>query len=121
MAREGAVIKWRRTGKITFVEFMVDRLTDLILCREATEQLRNLADSFGGHMILSLANVRFMSSVGVSVLVLFNQQLEAVGGQLKICDIQPLIKNLFTSIELEKAIDLCHTQQQAMIAFNTGR
>lgn len=119
MSDDARAVSWNRIGNVTMVRFLVDRLTDLALAKQITDELKALSDRIGGKMILSLQNVEFMSSVGVSILVTFNQQLREANGRLKICDVQPLVGEIFRSIELEKAIELCHTKEQALIEFNS--
>ena len=120
MPGEPKAIAWERVGDITIVRFTANRITDIDYSKKATDELKYLVVSLGGKMVVSLKNVMFMSSVGVSILVDLNKQLRSVGGRLKVCDVQPLVGDVFRSIELDKALDLYETRAEAM-ALITGR
>jgi len=119
MPLEPTAVVWERMGDVTVLGFVVSRVTEIDYAKKSTDELTELADRFGGKMLFSLGNVTFMSSVGISILVTFNQEIQARGGQLKVCDIRPMLREVFHSIELDKAIDLYHSKQQALLAFSS--
>ena len=121
MAESQGAVSWERIGDVSVIRFNASRVTDIEFSQQAMAELADFIQQIGGKVIFSLKNVAFLSSVGVSILVELNNKLRAAGGRLKVCDIQPLVWDIFRSIELHRAIDLVQTRGEAMTAFNTGR
>ncbi|MEW6356587.1 MAG: STAS domain-containing protein [Planctomycetota bacterium] len=121
MTENQGAVSWERIGDVTVMRFNVSRVTDIEFAKQASAELDDFTKQIGGKVIFSLKNVDFLSSVGVSILVEFNLKLRTRGGQLKVCDIQPLVWDIFRSIELQRAIDLFQSRSDAMTAFNMGK
>lgn len=112
-----AAISWERLGDITLVRFTNDKISDIVYAKRATDELHTLVELFAGRMLISLGNVKFMSSIGVAILVTFNQQIRAAGGELKVCEAQPLVADIFRSLELDKALDIHTSKADALASF----
>ncbi|NOZ23329.1 MAG: STAS domain-containing protein [Planctomycetes bacterium] len=121
MADNQGAVSWERIGDVTVMRFNAKRITDIEFSKQASAELDDFVQQIGGKVIFSLENVNFLSSVGISILVEFNLKLRTAGGRLKIGDIQPLVWDIFRSIELHRAMDLFQTRGEAMTAFNMGQ
>lgn len=57
-------------------------------------------------LILDLANVSYIDSIGIGVLIATHNSLKSSGGKLKIINASEDIKNLFKTMRLDKHIDI---------------
>ena len=119
MAEQTKAIGWKLEGGVTIIRFMDETVLGPA-GQHATEELKRLALKVGGKMLLSLANVKFLSSTGIAAIVTFHKLLKARGGALKICDVQPMIMKIFTAAALGKVFDIHKTKAEALAAFNLG-
>lgn len=110
-------IAWERKDDVIVVRFTRDQVKGDEYTIRASDELKKLALDVGGKVVFSLSNVRFLSSAGIAALILFNKLVRLVRGQLKFCEIQPLIRQVFTAGGFEKAFDIHETMEEAIDAF----
>lgn len=121
MLEPESAISWQRVGDVTIVRLEIDALRETLAVRRAADELRALAEEVGGKMVFSLANVKLISSSGLSALIEFKRRLRSVNGQLKMCDLQPMVLHLFMSFGLDQAFELHPSTREAMDAFHHDR
>ncbi len=68
----------------------------------AADVLNGLADQVGpGKLVLNLANVTYMSSAGLGVLIALHKKMQAAGGQLVLRDLRPAVRELMAITRLD--------------------
>ncbi len=73
----------------------------------AGEQLYHFVAELGrAEVALDLANVLFLSSMGLTVLVSLNRQLRAAGGQLIIVNVRPEVGEIFAATHLDSVLEI---------------
>jgi len=120
MADADSVVLAERDGDLTIVRFTSDEIRDHTDSRQVSQDLKSLAINVGGRMILSLRNVRYISSSGIAALILFNRLLRTVRGDLKVCDIQPLVLNALVTAGADQVLDIYPTQEDAAAALGAS-
>jgi anti-anti-sigma factor len=71
------------------------------------EQLYRLIDDLGrSEVALDFENVRFVSSIGLTILVSINKRLRAAGGRLIILNVQPPVCEIFSVTHLETLLEI---------------
>ncbi|MEW6357956.1 MAG: STAS domain-containing protein [Planctomycetota bacterium] len=110
-------IHWEKRGDITFIRFKVDKVTDPLYANQAGKELNRLAERVGGKIIVNLSNVKFMSSIGITLLVTLNRTLRTHRGHLKVCEVFPLLMGIFTSTGLHSVLDIYPTEAEAIASF----
>ncbi len=74
------------------------------------EELLALADELGAcHVFLSLAQVGYMASAGLGLLLTLKKKLDQSGGQLVIWGINPLVRELFEITRLTEYFHILET------------
>ena len=68
------------------------------------------------HIVLNLANLSFMDSSGLGVILGRYKQIKATGGEMVVCAISPAVKRLFDMSGLFKIIRL---EEDELIALQT--
>jgi len=91
---------------VTIVRFTRDQIREDSYTKRASDEMKKIALEIGGTVLVSLGNVRFMSSSGIAALVLLNRLLHSVRGRLMLCDVQPLILQLFVSGGFQESFDI---------------
>ncbi|NOZ23086.1 MAG: STAS domain-containing protein [Planctomycetes bacterium] len=117
MFEASSAIQWEKRGDITFIRFKVDKVTDPLYANQAGKELNTLAERVGGKVILNLSNVKFMSSIGITLLVTLNRNLRARRGHLKVCEVFPLLMGIFSSTGLQSVLDVYPTEAEAIASF----
>ena len=90
---------------------MVQRISILIVDDQTLvrEGLRKLLLNFG--------NVEYLSSAALGKLITLNKKLQAVGGRLILCNIDPQIYEVFEITKLDKFFNIQKEEQTALQAF----
>jgi len=68
----------------------------------------------GIKMVLDFANVKFLSSAVLGLLIRTSKKIYESNGQLKLCNIEPKIYKVFTITRLDRIFDIFKTQESAL-------
>ena len=72
-------------------------------------------------LLLSFRNVEYLSSKALGQLVLLHKQMQAAGGRLILCNLNPNLIEIFKIASLDKALKLKEDAQAALEAFGITR
>jgi anti-sigma B factor antagonist len=82
------------------------------------EQLLDLVKESGEKkLLLNFRNVEYMSSAVLGMLVTLNKKIQAAGGKLVLCNIDPQIREVFEITKLDKLFVIRGKEQEALQAF----
>ena len=82
------------------------------------QNLFGLVDEEGWRKILlNFGNVEYLSSAALGKLITLNKKLQAVGGKLILCNIDPQIFEVFEITKLDKFFKIVKEEQAALQAF----
>jgi len=105
-------------GDVTVVNFVDRRILDEHNIQVIGEQLFSLVDEVGRRKILlNFGNVEFLSSAALGKLIALHKKLQAVGGRLILCNIDPEIYEVFEITRLDKFFNIQKEEQAALQAF----
>lgn len=105
-------------GDVTVVNFTDRKILDEASIQVIGEQLFSLVDEAGRRKILlNFANVEFLSSAALGKLITLNKKLQAAGGRLILCNIDPQIYEVFEITKLNKLFNIQKEEQAALQAF----
>jgi anti-anti-sigma factor len=88
------------------------RLIDCEMLHEETiptvrEQLQRLAEERApARLMLDLEGIRFMTSTGLGMLVGLHKKVQALGGCLTLCGLNPQVRELFEVTQLYRVLDI---------------
>lgn len=110
------------------VEYMSDAavvtLTDEKILEETDIQaLENslvplIEQTAGIKMVLDFTNVQFLSSAVLGMLIRVSKKVYESNGQLKLCNINEKIFQIFTITRLERIFDIFKTRESALADFD---
>src|SRR2546430_13402041 len=100
-------------GDVTVVNVVDRRILDEQNIQVIGEQLFSLVDEVGRRKILlNFGNVEFLSSAALGKLIALHKKLQAVGGRLILCNIDPEIYEVFEITKLNKLFNI-HKEERS--------
>src|SRR6266481_1180165 len=97
-------------GDVTVVNFIDRKILDEQNIQIIGEQLFSLVDTeHVKKMLLNFCNVEYLSSAALGKLITLNKKVNAAGGKLVLCNIDPQIYEVFEITKLNK---LYNTQKE---------
>lgn len=105
-------------GDVTVVNFTDRKILDEQNIQVIGEQLFSLVDEAGRKkVLLNFGNVEYLSSAALGKLITLNKKLQAAGGKLILCNIDPQIYEVFEITKLNKLFNIKAEEQAALQEF----
>ena len=102
-------------GDVTVVNFTDKKILDEQNNQVIGEQLFSLVDEDGRRKILlNFGNVEYLSSAALGKLITLNKKLQAAGGKLILCNIDPQIYEVFEITKLDRFFKIVKEEQAAL-------
>jgi anti-sigma B factor antagonist len=103
---------------VSVVEFVDKRILDEQNIQLIGDQLFELVDDLGKKkLLLNFANVEYLSSAALGKLMTLNKKVKAAGGELRLANIKPEIKEVFSITKLDKMLKIFNSEQDALDGF----
>ncbi len=101
-------ISVKYAGSATVVSFTDERILEEKDINELQESLISVIESASGKisLILDFGNVRFLSSAVLGLLIRVSKRIYEQEGQLRLCNINPKIFEIFKITRLTKTFDI---------------
>ena len=107
MEQEQTRMKVEHGLNTTFVTFVDERILDDQQIKEIHESLEPVIErNDDGEMVLNFANVTFMSSAVLGLLVRVHKRVRERGGRLKLRNLDPSLQKVFEITQLTKVFDI---------------
>jgi len=81
------------------------RLTGRLDASEADRAISGL-DAITGPVTLDCSNLEYISSAGLSVMLVTHRRLRAAGHALRLTNLQPRVRNVFTYAGLHRVLQI---------------
>ena len=105
-------------GDVLVVNFVDKKILDEQNIQVIGEQLFGLVDQDGRRkLLLNFGNVEYLSSAALGKLITLNKKLQAAGGRLILCNIDPQIYEVFEITKLDKFFNIQKEEQAALQSF----
>ena len=107
---------------VTQVTFVASRLLGEEALQALFKPIHSMVTEGGVRkLLLSFRNVEYLSSKALGQLVLLHKQMQAAGGRLILCNLNPNLIEIFKIASLDKALKLKEDAQAALEAFGITR
>ncbi len=83
------------------------------------EEMESYIDRGQQRIVLSMAELQFMNSMGLGVVVSLLKRIRKSGGDLKLVELTPNIKTLFEITRLDSIIDIFDEERQGLEKFRS--
>jgi anti-sigma B factor antagonist len=105
-------------GNVTLVRFVDRKIIDAANIQEMGDELFALLDRDSRkQLLLSFANVEFLSSAALNKLIVLDRKVKAVGGKLALCSLRPEIQEVFAITRLNQLFDIKANESEALKVF----
>ncbi|MBN1845850.1 MAG: STAS domain-containing protein [Sedimentisphaerales bacterium] len=112
-------IKVNHKQHIAVVELLDEEILDEITIGEITDDLFSvIEENAGGRILLNFEQVVHMSSNMLGTLIRLNKHCEEGGGTLKLCGIQPNLREMFVITKVNKLFEMYDTEEAALLSFS---
>src|SRR6202162_909517 len=101
-------------GDVTVGNFVERKILDEQNIQIIGDQLFSLVDEVGRRkLLLNFGNVEYLSSAALGKLITLNKKLQAAGGKLILCNIDPQIYEVFEITKLKKLFNIHKEEETA--------
>lgn len=105
-------------GDVLIVSFLQDELIDLQYLDQVHDTMIRLAhDRPDPKIVLDLANITYMSSTGLGMLVKLIKSVSQSGGKLCFANPCERLTEIFEAANLNKVVDICTGTEEAVAGF----
>ncbi len=122
--RHTLMVTSHENGGITFVKLHGSLAGTT--AEHGTHEMTKLVEAGAKKVIVNLADVDYISSGGIRVLMLAHKQLNTVQGEMKIAEAKGMVKEALEASGFNLLnrvyggnIQLCHTEAEAVAAFKS--
>ncbi len=99
-------------NNIVVVDLMTDSL-DAGNTREFKEAITPLIAAYST-LILNLETIKFLDSSGCGSILSCLRQLNAKGGDLKVCCLQKPVRSIFELVRIHRILDIFESREEAI-------
>ncbi len=111
-------IRLSETSGVTVVEFLDHKILDAGIIQELGEELYALVDKDGvKSLLLDFKNVEFLSSAALNKLIMLDKKVKLHQGRLKLCNLEPGLREVFVITRLNQLFQIKSTVQEALSDF----
>ncbi|MEM0913044.1 MAG: STAS domain-containing protein [Planctomycetota bacterium] len=105
-------------GGITRVGFVDRNILEEAFIQRIGDEISALVDEHANpRLLLNFENVEHLSSAALGTLITINQKVRQKGGQLRLCNIDKQIYEVFVITKLNKLFQIHDTVDQATSSF----
>ena len=104
-----------KMGDVTVVILPGERLD----ASDAKEFKRDIAPVLEAHskVVFDMSQLRFVDSSGLGAILSCLRQLNAAGGDLKLCGLSKPVRALFELVRMHRVFNIFNTKEEAVSAF----
>lgn len=104
---------------VSRVDFIERNILDEANIQQIGEELGRLVESSPRpRVLICFENVEHLSSAALGTLITVSNQVKARDGQLRLSDIRPQIKEIFSITRLDRLFEIHETSDDAMATFS---
>jgi anti-sigma B factor antagonist len=111
-------IRLSEASGVTVVEFLDHKILDAGIIQELADEMYALVDKDGvKSLLLDFKNVEFLSSAALNKLIMLDKKVKEHQGRLKLCNLEPGIREVFVITRLNQLFQIKGTVQEALRDF----
>lgn len=115
MEEKPAGMKMAKKGSVTVVELLDRKILDELSISTISDKILALVDQkTPAAVVVDFAKVDHMSSSALGMLITLHKRVREHSGQLRLCNIQPSIYEIFTITRLNEVFHICKTREEAI-------
>jgi len=108
-------IKIRIENEVHILEF--EGSLDAQTWKTAQAEFDNLIDQGQKKILVNFKNLPYISSLGLRVLLDISKKLKAVNGELRVCDLSSVVKEVFETSGFNSILNVFQSESEALESF----
>ncbi len=114
---QDALLHITKQNDVAVVRFATSRILDQSNVQQLGDELDALVEKYNlDKIVLNFENVSYMSSAVMGKLVSLLKRVQNAGGELKLCNIEDSIYEIFEIMRFDRMFDILDTEDEAVIA-----
>ena len=111
-------IKLEDVDEISVVRFKDEKVMDPSRIEKMGQELMSLAgDDDQRNLLINFEDVCFFSSAAINKLIVLEKRMRAGGGEIKLSNLRPEVRDLFSFTNLDGLFDIREQQSDAIRSF----
>jgi anti-sigma B factor antagonist len=107
-----------KVGEVTVARLIRPDFVDEETINGTGSELFHMVEEQGcRQMVLSWAKVKRAGSAMLGKVIWLHKRIQAVGGRLVLCDVDPILHEAFASLQLTRLFKIFPTEQEAVQSF----
>lgn len=103
---------------VAVVKFKDEKVVDPARIEEMGTELFSLAsDDDRKKLLINFENVKFFSSAAINKLIVLEKRVRAQGGKIKLSNLRPEVRDLFSFTNLDNLFSIVDGQDEAIQSF----
>ncbi|MFW6189209.1 MAG: anti-sigma factor antagonist [Planctomycetota bacterium] len=112
-----ALLRVTKQDDVAVVSFVTSRILDQSNVQQLGEEFDSLVDQHHlEKIVVNFENVSYMSSAVMGKLVALLKKVQSEGGELKLCNIEESIYEIFEIMRFDKMFDIEQSEEDAVLA-----
>jgi anti-sigma B factor antagonist len=109
----------REIDGVKVVRFHDRQLFDERTVRDVADQIASILPNDGNpiRLVLDFSDVTLISSSLLSKLILFQRRVDGSRGKLRLCEMSPVLQQVFRTSNLDRLFSIDRDQRTALAAF----
>lgn len=104
--------------KVSVIKFIDEKVMDPSRIEQLGVELMSLAEAEDRNkLLINFDNVKFFSSAAINKLIVLEKRMRAQGGKLRLSNLRPEVRDLFSFTNLDSLFDIRGGQEDAIEAF----
>jgi anti-sigma B factor antagonist len=103
---------------VTVIRLNARELDETKLQRLNRELGKVVEDPQRQRLVIDLGTVAFLTSTGIGAMIAVHKKVQAGGGTLKLCGLNPNIHSLFTITQVDRLFDIHANADEAVKSFS---
>jgi len=103
---------------ISVVKFKDQKVMDPSRIETMGKELLSLVEADDPeHVLVNFENVSFFSSAAINKLIVFEKRVRAQGGKIRLSNLRPEVRDLFSYTNLDSMFEIKNEQSEAIESF----
>ena len=112
-------IELHNVEDVSVVKFSDEKVVDPARIEKMGSELLSLAEEeTRDKLLINFENVRFFSSAAINKLIVLEKRVRAKGAKLRLSNLRPEVKDLFSFTNLDGLFNIMEEQKEAIHSFD---
>ncbi len=118
MSDELECLELDHVDSVAVIKFRDQKVMDPARIEQLGQELLDLVEDQDNEcLLINFDNVSFFSSAAINKLIVLEKQVQAKGGKLRLCNLRPEVRELFSYTSLDEMFQIDQEQVESIQAF----